>query len=71
MLPTAEITVMDGRDVQLGDLRSSIFRAGANATIVGDYLTAYGARPADVVAMVTAQGLTLDVWDTTDKTVGT
>jgi biotin synthase len=60
MLPTAEITVMGGRDAQLGAMRPTIFRAGANATIVGDYLTAHGAKPADVVAMVTDQGLAID-----------
>jgi len=68
MLPAAEITVMGGRDAQLGDMRSAIFRAGANATIVGDYLTTYGARPADIVAMVADQGLTLD---RIERTIGT
>jgi biotin synthase len=60
MLPMAEIIVMGGRDTQLGDKRSSIFRAGANATIIGDYLTTSGARAADIVSMVADQGLTID-----------
>jgi biotin synthase len=60
MLPKAEIMVMGGRDTQLGDKRASIFRAGANATIIGDYLTTSGERPADVVAMVTDQGFSID-----------
>lgn len=65
MLPTAELTVMGGRDVQLGDMRAEIFRAGANATIVGDYLTVYGPKPADMMAMVTDQGFSID------KAIGT
>jgi biotin synthase len=65
MLPDAEIVVMGGREPQLGDRRSSIFRAGASATIVGDYLTTSGARPADIVAMVADQGLTIE------RTIGT
>jgi biotin synthase len=65
MLPTTEIIVMGGRDAQLGDMKSSMFRAGANGTIIGDYLTTSGSRPTDIVAMVASQGLT------TGRIVGT
>jgi biotin synthase len=60
MLPKAEIIVMGGREAQLGSQRSSIFRAGANGTIIGDYLTASGGRPDDVLAMVASQGLIVE-----------
>jgi biotin synthase len=59
LLPVAEIIVMGGREAQLGDMQSSIFRAGANATLIGDYLTTSGSRPADILAMVAGQGLTI------------
>jgi biotin synthase len=65
MLPAVEIIVMGGRDVQLGDMKSSIFHAGANGTIIGDYLTTQGSRPDDILAMVASQGLS------TERTVGT
>jgi biotin synthase len=57
MLPTAEIIVMGGRDVQLGIMKSSIFRAGANGTIIGDYLTTEGSGPDEVLTMLASQGL--------------
>jgi biotin synthase len=60
MLPKAEIIVMGGREAQLGAMKSSIFRAGANATLVGDYLTTQGSQSAEILAMVADQGLTLE-----------
>ncbi len=60
MLPKAEIIVMGGREAQLGEQCSAIFRAGANRTIIGDYLTMSGARPDDVLAMASGQGFTVE-----------
>lgn len=57
MLPQAEIIVMGGREAQLGDRQGSIFRAGASATLIGDYLTTPGSLPHDVLATVREQGL--------------
>jgi biotin synthase len=59
MLPDANIFVMGGREVNLGDAQALIFRAGANGTMVGNYLTSAGRAPASVVEMVASQGLTL------------
>jgi biotin synthase len=57
MLPRAEIIVMGGREVQLGDFQRRIFHAGASATIVGDYLTTQGCGPVAVGDMIRGQGL--------------
>jgi biotin synthase len=64
MLPTAHIFVMGGREVNLGDRQHLIFRAGANGTMVGNYLTSAGRAPDGTVAMVEAQGLKLRPPDT-------
>jgi len=43
--PTADIKVCGGREVTLRDLQSWMFYAGANGTMIGNYLTTVG-RPA-------------------------
>ncbi len=58
MLPRTELIVMGGREAQLGDMQSSIFRAGATGTLIGNYLTSPGSNPQDVLAMVAEQGFT-------------
>jgi biotin synthase len=57
MMPTAHIFVMGGREVNLGDRQALIFRAGANGTMVGNYLTSAGNTPEQVIGMITGQGL--------------
>jgi len=57
MMPAAHIFVMGGREVNLGDRQEHIFRAGANGTMVGNYLTSAGKTPAQVVEMIEGQGL--------------
>jgi biotin synthase len=57
MMPTAHIFVMGGREVNLGDRQDDIFRAGANGTMVGNYLTSTGRTPEQVVEMITGQGM--------------
>ena len=42
LLPTKSIMVMGGREVNLRDLQSMIFFAGANGTLLGNYLTTSG-----------------------------
>jgi biotin synthase len=64
MLPAANIFVMGGREVNLGDRQDLIFRAGANGTMVGNYLTSAGRAPDQTVAMAEGQGLTLRPPDT-------
>jgi biotin synthase len=57
MMPAAHIFVMGGREVNLGPLQERIFDAGADGTMVGNYLTSAGTQPADVVEMIRRQGL--------------
>jgi biotin synthase len=59
MMPGANIFVMGGREVNLGDQQHLIFRAGANGTMVGNYLTSAGRAPDAVLGMVEGEGLTL------------
>jgi len=47
ILPDKRITVCGGREKNLGDLQSWIFFAGANGTMIGNYLTTLG-RSIDV-----------------------
>jgi len=42
MLPSRDIYICGGREVNLGDLQSWIFAAGANGLMVGNYLTTSG-----------------------------
>jgi biotin synthase len=59
MMPAAHLFVMGGREVNLGALQHRIFEAGADGTMVGNYLTSAGGSPEQVNAMVQDQGLTL------------
>ncbi len=64
MMPTAHLFVMGGREVNLGERQDLIFYAGANGTMVGNYLTSAGRAPDATVAMVDAHGLVLRGPDT-------
>ncbi len=64
MMPAAHLFVMGGRELNLGDKQHLIFRAGANGTMVGNYLTSAGRSPELTVNMVEAQGLRLRPPDT-------
>jgi biotin synthase len=64
MMPAANIFVMGGREVNLGERQDLIFHAGANGTMVGNYLTSAGRAPDATVGMVEAQGLVLRGPDT-------
>ncbi len=59
MMPGAHVFVMGGREVNLGERQDLIFRAGANGTMVGNYLTSAGRAPDETVAMAERQGLAL------------
>lgn len=58
MLPQATIKICAGRDKNLGDLASWIFYAGANAMMVGNYLTTAGRTPELDLKMVRDLGFT-------------
>ena len=45
--PDSDVLVAGGRDLHLRDLQSAVFWAGANAVMVGDYLTTRGRKVAD------------------------
>jgi len=64
MMPAAHIFAMGGREVNLGERQELVFRAGADGTMVGNYLTSAGGAPDRTVAMVEGQGLALRPPDT-------
>jgi biotin synthase len=64
MMPAAHLFVMGGREVNLGERQDLIFYAGANGTMVGNYLTSAGRAPDATVGMVEAHGLALRGPDT-------
>jgi biotin synthase len=59
MMPGAHIFAMGGREVNLGDRQHLVFEAGADGTMVGNYLTSAGTSPQEVVGMIREQGLTV------------
>jgi biotin synthase len=59
VLPAAHIFVMGGREVHLGAEQHRIFDAGADGTMVGNYLTSAGTQPHEVVQMVRGKGYAL------------
>ncbi len=58
MMPKTDIIVCGGREVNLRDMQSLIFAAGANGMMVGDYLTTKGRAPEDDTTMIRDLGLT-------------
>ena len=59
MMPAAHVFVMGGREANLGLRQRDVFRAGADGTMVGTYLTSAGSTPDRTVAMIEEQGLAL------------
>ena len=57
--PAREIIVCGGREVNLRDLQSLIFAAGATGTMAGNYLTTAGRPAADDVRMIEDLGLSV------------
>ncbi|MBM3214756.1 biotin synthase BioB [Candidatus Poribacteria bacterium] len=60
VLPDKEIMIAGGREVNLRDLQSMMFMAGASATMVGHYLTTSGRRAEDDLSMISDLGLSWD-----------
>ena len=56
-MPETEIKVAGGREVNLRDMQSWIFYAGATGCMVGNYLTTSGRPAQDDLAMIADQGL--------------
>ena len=63
VLPTAELKVAGGREKVLRDLQSWIFFAGADSTMIGNYLTTYGRKPEQDHQMVMDLGLQWRAYD--------
>lgn len=58
MIPNAmKIMVAGGRELMFGDEQYKIFEKGANAFVIGDYLTTAGRTPADDIAELEKQGI--------------
>ncbi len=57
ILPTKQILVCGGREVNLGDDQKQIFRAGASGMMIGDYLTTKGRGSLADHAMIAELGL--------------
>lgn len=59
VLPDKEIKIAGGREKNLRDLQSWIFYAGANSTMIGNYLTTKGRKAEDDLEMIKDLGLEL------------
>ena len=57
MLPTTDIKIAGGREVNLRDMQSWIFYAGATSILVGNYLTTAGRSPDEDLAMINDLGM--------------
>ena len=57
ILPKKQIRICGGRQKNLGQYQSRIFFAGADAIIIGDYLTTKGSRPNEDLQMISDLGL--------------
>lgn len=60
MMPTTTIRVCGGREYNLRDMQSWIFAAGADAMMVGCYLTTKGRNVADDMQMIKDAGMELE-----------
>ncbi|OHB86768.1 MAG: biotin synthase BioB [Planctomycetes bacterium RIFCSPHIGHO2_02_FULL_40_12] len=57
IFPDKELKVAGGREENLRDVQSWMFYAGANSTMIGDYLTTRGKAPVDDLQMIKDLGL--------------
>lgn len=57
MLPTKDLIVCGGREMNLQDKQYEMFRAGANGIMLGNYLTTPGGETDQDLAAIEAQGL--------------
>jgi len=57
VMPEKDIVICGGREVTLKDLQPMMFIAGANMTMLGNYLTTAGNRPEDDLKMIADLGL--------------
>jgi len=57
ILPTQDIGVFGGRESSLGPFQPLMFPAGANVTLIGNYLTSRGQAPEEDLQMIRKLGL--------------
>jgi len=60
ILPDKDIGIFGGRERALGSLQPLMFIAGANVTLIGDYLTTKGQPPEKDLQMIKDLGLEID-----------
>jgi len=60
IMPDKDIGIFGGRELSLGLLQPLMFVAGANMTLLGNYLTTKGNRPEDDLKMISDLGLVVD-----------
>ena len=63
IFPDKELKVAGGRETNLRDVQSWMFYAGANSTMIGDYLTTSGKSSDDDLQMIRDLGLTFEERD--------
>lgn len=63
ILPKKNIIVSGGREVTFRDLQSMIFMAGANGTLIGNYLLTKGRRPEELLQMIEDLGLEVEGYE--------
>ncbi|MDR4506494.1 MAG: biotin synthase BioB [Candidatus Scalindua sp.] len=66
IFPDKELKIAGGREANLRDLQSWIFYAGANSTMIGNYLTTKGKTPEDDFQMIKDLGLIVKSNNTAD-----
>ena len=59
LLPTKDLIVCGGRELNLGSRQVDIFKAGANGMMLGNYLTTSGNALQQDFSMLEAQGMTI------------
>ncbi len=59
MLPAVQIRICGGRELNLRDMQSWIFAAGASALMIGSYLTSSGRNVEDDMQMITDAGMVI------------
>jgi len=57
VLPTVDLKVAGGREINLRDMQSWIFHAGATSCLIGNYLTTPGRTPPEDLQMIADLGL--------------
>lgn len=63
ILPRKNIIVSGGREVTFRDLQSMIFMAGANGTLIGNYLLTKGRKPEELLQMIEDLGLEVEGYE--------